>query len=130
MSERRRRRVIVLGLLTVGWALGAGGLMGQDLKTDRLVLFREIVGVYEAKVDGRPFFVTYYLENGQLRTVHADNAPVDCVPIPGEGLKFELAALSQPHPQLEFVRDANGKIATCRTRTGNRELLFIKRSGL
>jgi len=31
---------------------------------------------------------------------------------------------------LEFIRDMNGKIATCRTRTGGRELLFIKRSGL
>ena len=130
MSERRRGRVIVFGLLTVGSLLSAGVAMGQDLKTDRLVLFREIVGVYEAKVDGRPFFVTYYLENGRLRTVHADNAPVDCVPIPGESLKFELAALSPSRPQLEFVRDANGKIATCRTRMGGRELLFIKRSGL
>ncbi len=114
---------VILGLMT-------GPAPAQDSKPDPLALLREIVGVYEAKVEGHPFFVTYYLENGRLRTVHADNAPVDCVPVPGESLKFELAALSQPRPQLEFVRDANGRIATCRTRTGGRELLFIKRSGL
>jgi hypothetical protein len=108
----------------------AGAAAVREFRPDPLAIFREIVGVYEAKVDGRPFFVTYYLESGRLRTVHADNAPVDCVPVPGQSLKFELAALSELRPQIEFVRDANGKIMTCRTRAGGREHLFIKRSGL
>jgi hypothetical protein len=131
MIEVRRKRGIVfvlamgLGLLAVRAAAG-----GPDPKSDRLALYREMVGVYEAKVDGRPFFVTYYLENGRLRTVHADNAPADCVPVAGQELKFELAALSDPRPQLEFVRDETGRILKCLTRTRGRELVFIKRSGL
>jgi hypothetical protein len=130
MSEGRLGRLIIFGFLLAGLLSMAGMAAAQESKPDPLALFREIVGVYEAKVEGRPYFVTYYLENGRLRTVHADNSPVDCVPIPGEGLKFELAALSQPRPQLEFVRDENGKIVKCLTRAGGRELLFIKRSGL
>jgi hypothetical protein len=131
MSEGRPWRLIVFGLLMAGFSWPNGLPASQDARLDPSVIFREIVGVYEAKVDGRPFFVTYYLENGRLRTVHADNAPADCVPVPGQSLKFELAALSEPRPQLEFVRDEiNGKIVKCLTRAGGRELLFIKRSGL
>ena len=52
------------------------------------------------------------------------------MPISGQSLKFELAAMSEPRPQLEFVRDENGKIVKCLTRAGGRELLFIRRSGL
>jgi hypothetical protein len=122
----RLRGVIPAAVL----AMAALGATAQESKPDPSAIFREIVGVYEAKVDGKPFFVTYYLESGRLRTVHADNAPVDCVPVPGQNLKFELASLSEPRPQLEFVRDVNGRIVKCLTRAGGRELLFIKRSGL
>jgi len=69
MSGTRRRRWIVFGLLPGGLFLSAGVAPAQDSKPDRLVLYREIVGVYEAKVDGHPFFVTYFIENGRLRTV-------------------------------------------------------------
>ena len=130
MRGRRLGRWIVVGFLTVGLFLTAGMAAAQESKPDPLALFREIVGVYEAKVDGQSYFVTYYLESGRLRTVHADNAPVDCVPVPGQSLKFELAAMSEPRPRLEFVRDENGKIVKCLTRAGGRELLFIRRSGL
>ena len=129
MDTGRRKRL--LGFVPVAvFLLASGAAAAQDSKPDLLAFFREIVGVYEARVDGRPFFVTYYLENGRLRTVHADNAPVDCVPIPGENLKFELASLSGNRPQLEFIRDENGAVVKCLTRAAGRELLFIKRSGL
>jgi hypothetical protein len=130
MSEGRSGCLIVFGLLMVGLAWPNGMATAQESKPDPSAIFREIVGVYEAKVDGKPFFVTYYLESGRLRTVHADNAPVDCVSVPGQNLKFELASLSEPRPQIEFVRDVNGRIVKCLTRAGGRELLFIKRSGL
>ena len=129
MNGKRIRRVGGI-VLAAALAAATGFARMQDAKPDPLALFREIVGVYEAKVDGRSYFVTYYLESGRLRTVHADNAPVDCVPVSGQSLKFELAAMSEPRPQLEFVRDENGKIVKCLTRAGGRELLFIRRSGL
>ncbi len=129
MNMGWRKRLLGLVPLAV-FLLMSVAAAAQDSKPDPQAFFREIVSVYEARVDGRPFFVTYYLENGRLRTVHADNAPVDCVPIPGESLKFELASLSGPRPQLEFVRDEKGTVAKCLTRAAGRELLFIKRSGL
>jgi len=129
MDKKRSKRRGAL-ILAAALALMIGPAAAQDSKPDPLALYREIAGVYESRVDGRPFFVTYFIENGRLRTVHADTMPVDCVPVPGQSLKFELAALSEPRPQLEFVRDENGKIVKCLTRAAGRELVFIKRSGL
>lgn len=129
MDKERSKRLGGL-IFTAALVLLIGPAAAQDSKPDPLALFREISGVYESRVDGRPFFITYFIENGRLRTVHADNTPVDCMPIPGQSLKFELAALSSPRPQLEFVRGDNGKIVKCLTRAAGRELLFIKRSGL
>jgi hypothetical protein len=129
MKKEQRARISGL-VLAAFLGLATGPAAAQDSKPDPLALFREIVGVYETKIEGRPFFATYFMESGRLRTVHADNAPVDCVPRPGEILKFELATLNEPRPQLEFVRDDNGKIVKCLTRAGGRELVFIKRSGL
>lgn len=112
LSGKRFLTILSIAAVALGMLSSPGS---TQEKVDKEKLLAEIAGEYEFDIEGQILVVKFYVEEGSLYGItEEDITGILCEPVEGEPMTFEATPPNGMLYVLNFVRDEEGKITTCK----------------